>query len=144
MTLQAAHILLVEDDPGDVMLTREAFKQTEMVSEISVAADGIEALEFLRGQGDHPAAQRPDLILLDLNMPRMNGLDFLSALKGDSELKRIPVVVFSTSTADADVVASYDRYANSYISKPVHYHEYSDVVKSVEEFWLRIAKLPQD
>ncbi len=135
-------ILLVEDNPGDVRLTREAFKEGKVSNLLLVAPDGIEAMSLLRQQGSHGQAPRPDLILLDLNVPRMDGRQVLAEIKSDPNLKRIPVVVLTTSKAEEDIVRTYDLNANCYITKPVDFDKFLTVVKSIDEFWLTIAKLP--
>lgn len=137
-------ILLVEDNPGDVRLTREALKEGKIHNRLHVAADGVEALAFLRRQGAHARAVKPDLILLDLNLPRKNGLEVLQELKADEALRRIPVVILTTSSAEKDVVASYDLHANCFVTKPVDIEQFITVVKSVEDFWFSIVRLPPD
>ncbi|MBI5441319.1 MAG: response regulator [Deltaproteobacteria bacterium] len=141
-TLRPVEILLVEDNPGDVRLTREALKEGKIHNNLHVAADGVEALAFLRGQGRYAEAVKPDLILLDLNLPRKNGLEVLQDLKADENLKRIPVVVLTTSSAEKDVMASYNLHANCFVTKPVDIEQFITVVKSVEDFWFSIVKLP--
>ena len=135
-------ILLVEDNPGDVRLTQEALKESKMLNTLSVASDGIEALEFLRRQGKFTNANRPDLILLDLNLPRKDGREVLDEIKSDNDLKRIPVVVLTTSKAEEDVIRMYTQHANCYITKPIDFDQFILVIKSIEEFWLSIVKLP--
>ena len=135
-------ILLVEDSPGDVRLTLEAVADAKISNNISVASDGVEALEFLRKEGEHSEATRPDLILLDLNMPRMDGRELLSIIKADDSLRTIPVVVLTTSQSEADILKSYDLQANCYITKPVDLDQFMVVVNSIQEFWLSIVKLP--
>jgi CheY-like chemotaxis protein len=135
-------ILLVEDNPGDVRLTREALKTGKVWSELHVVADGEAALAFLRHEGDHANAPRPDLILLDLNLPRRDGREVLSIIKSDPNLKRIPVVILTTSQAEEDILKSYNLNANCYITKPVDFDQFMNVVRVVEEFWLTIVKLP--
>ena len=135
-------ILLVEDSPGDVRLTLEALADAKISNNISVASDGVEALEFLRKEGEHSEATRPDLILLDLNMPRMDGRELLSIIKADDSLRTIPVVVLTTSQSEADILKSYDLQANCYITKPVDLDQFMAVVNSIQEFWLSIVKLP--
>ncbi len=137
-------ILLVEDNPGDVRLTREALKEGELLNHLSVVGDGIEALEFLRREGKFAGSIRPDMILLDLNLPKKSGHEVLAEVKNDAELRRMPVVVLTTSEAEQDIVKSYNLYANCYISKPVDFGRFMDVIKSIEEFWLTIVKLPCD
>lgn len=135
-------ILLVEDNPGDVRLTREALKEGKMRNVMSVARDGAEAMEFLRRQGEFQDAPQPDLILLDLNLPGKDGREVLAEIKEDPDLKRIPVVILTTSMDEQDILKSYDNYANCYITKPLDLDRFIAVVKSVEDFWLEIVKLP--
>ena len=135
-------ILLVEDNPADVDLTREAFEQGEVRSNLHVAVDGIEALRFLRRQGHYSAAPRPDLILLDLNLPKKDGREVLAEIKQDPALRTIPVVILTSSAAEDDVMQSYDLHANSYIQKPANFSRFMDVVKAVETFWFAMARLP--
>jgi CheY-like chemotaxis protein len=135
-------ILLVEDNPGDVLLTQEGLRLAKLNNSLHVARDGVEAMEFLRREGKHAQAPRPDLILLDLNMPRMSGREVLSAIRSDPELELIPVAILTTSTADEDVISSYKLNANCYIRKPVNFDEFVRVVKSIEEFWFTIVELP--
>jgi two-component system, chemotaxis family, response regulator Rcp1 len=134
-------ILLVEDNPGDVRLTREALKDAKVRNNLSVAMDGVEALAFLRKQGKHVAAVRPDLILLDLNLPKKNGREVLEEIKRDPALQHIPVVILTTSQAEQDVLESYRLRANAYVTKPVDLEQFLRVVGSIEEFWLEIVKL---
>ena len=141
---RAIEILLVEDNPGDVRLTREALKEGKLRNSLSVVGDGLEALAFLRGEGKFADSARPDLILLDLNLPKKSGLEVLADIKADEELRRTPVVILTTSQAEQDIVKSYNLYANCYISKPVDLEQFMEVVKSIEEFWLTIVKLPCD
>jgi chemotaxis family two-component system response regulator Rcp1 len=136
-------VLLVEDSPGDVRLTREAFRDANMSIHLHVASDGAEAMAFLRHEGIHAAAPRPDLILLDLNLPRMDGREVLAHIKEDSSLKRIPTVILTTSEAEADIVKSYQLQANCYLSKPVQLDAFESLVKSINDFWLTKAKLPR-
>lgn len=135
-------ILLVEDSPGDVRLTMEALADAKISNSINVASDGVEALEFLRREGEHANAVRPDLILLDLNMPRMDGRELLSIIKDEENLRNIPVVVLTTSQSENDILKSYDLRANCYITKPVDLDQFLVVVNSIQEFWLSIVKLP--
>ncbi|MBI4213388.1 MAG: response regulator [Chloroflexi bacterium] len=144
MDSRAVEILLIEDNPGDVRLTEEGLREGKIRNHLSVAADGIEAMAFLRRQGRHAGAPRPDLILLDLNLPRKNGREVLGEIKSDPDLRRIPVVVLTTSSADQDIMASYDLAANCYVTKPVDFDAFVEVVKSIEEFWFSIVKLPQE
>lgn len=135
-------ILLVEDNPGDVRLTIEALKEGKVSNKINVAADGIEALAFLRREGKYENAPKPDLILLDLNLPKKNGREVLAEIKMDSRLKCIPVVILTSSQAEKDIVTTYNLHANCYITKPVDFGQFIDVVKSIENFWFTVVKLP--
>jgi len=135
-------ILLVEDNPGDVRLTVEALREAKVCNHLAVAADGVEALEFLHRHGRHTLAPRPDLILLDLNLPRKDGREVLADIKSDPALRHIPVVVLTTSHAERDILQAYDLHANCYIVKPMDFRGLTDVVRSVEEFWLSVVKLP--
>ncbi len=135
-------LLLVEDNPGDVRLTREALKSGEVAVNLSVAKDGVEAIDFLRKRGEFEAAPDPDLILLDLNLPRKNGREVLSEIKSDPDLKKIPVLVLTTSRADQDVHRAYSLNANCYITKPMDLDEFLRIVRSIEEFWLKTVTLP--
>ena len=135
-------ILLVEDNPGDVRLTIEALKEGKVSNRINVASDGVEAMAFLRREGRHKDAPVPDLILLDLNLPKKNGREVLAEIKDDPHLKRIPVVILTSSQAEKDIVASYNLHANCYITKPVDFNQFIEVVKSIEDFWFTIVKLP--
>jgi len=136
-------ILLVEDNPGDVRLTREALKEDKVHNNLHVVNDGIEALAWLRRQGVHAGAVRPDIILLDLNLPKKDGREVLSEIKTDEDLRRIPVVVLTTSRAEEDVLRAYDFNANCYITKPVDLEQFMKVVRSIKDFWLTIVKLPE-
>jgi two-component system, chemotaxis family, response regulator Rcp1 len=135
-------ILLVEDDAGDVRLTLEALKRAKVLNHLSVAADGVEAMAFLRRQGKHAEAPSPDLILLDLNLPKKDGRTVLAEIKTDPDLKRIPVVVLTTSQDERDVLHAYNAYANCYITKPVDLKQFLSVVEAIDSFWLTIVKLP--
>jgi chemotaxis family two-component system response regulator Rcp1 len=137
------HILLVEDNPGDVDLTVKALQEGKLKNDISVVCDGEEALRYLRRQGQHGKAVRPDLILLDLNLPRMDGREVLAAIKADSALRDIPVVVLTSSAAERDIVESYKLQANCYVTKPVDLDQFLSVVKALEQFWLEVVRLPQ-
>ena len=140
---QPGDILLVEDNPSDVYLTEEALRTVGAVSRLHVASDGVEALHFLRRQGIHAEAPRPDLILLDLNLPRMDGRRVLAELKEDEDLRRIPVIVLTTSNAPSDIVKCYDLHANCYIVKPVDFDRFEKMIRAIEEFWFRYVTLPQ-
>jgi CheY-like chemotaxis protein len=135
-------VLLVEDDPGDVLMTREAFEDNKLRNRLSVVSDGVSALEFLRKEGEHVDAPRPDLILLDLNLPRMDGREVLQALKADADLRSIPVVVLTTSEAEEDVVRSYSLHANAYVTKPVDFDRFIEVVRQIDEFFVEVVRLP--
>jgi CheY-like chemotaxis protein len=136
-------VLLVEDSPGDVRLTVEAFRDANMAIHLHVASDGVEAMAFLRHEGNYTDSQRPDLILLDLNLPRMDGREVLARIKEDDSLKTIPTVILTTSEAEADIVKSYQLRANCYLSKPVQLDAFESLVKSINDFWLTRVKLPQ-
>lgn len=136
-------VLLVEDSPGDVRLTREALIDANLPIHLSVASDGVEAMAVLRKEGANVAAPRPDFILLDLNLPRMDGREVLAQIKGDDRLKSIPVVILTTSEAEADIVRSYELQANAYLSKPVQLAAFESLVASTTDFWLTKAKLPR-
>src|SRR5271170_4582179 len=136
-------VLLVEDSPGDVRLTQEAFHDANRSVRLHVASDGVEAMAFLRHQGAHSQVPRPDLILLDLNLPKMDGREVLAQIKEDESLKTIPTVILTTSDAEADIAKSYQLQANCYLTKPVQLDEFDGVVKSINDFWLTKVKLPQ-
>ncbi len=136
------NILLIEDNPGDVRLTQEAFKEGKMNIELSVTMDGVEAVKFLKKQEKYEDAVTPDLILLDLNLPKMDGREVLEVIKSDSILKRIPVVVLTTSNAEQDILKSYNLHVNCYINKPVDFDKFFDIIQKIEDFWLSIAVLP--
>jgi chemotaxis family two-component system response regulator Rcp1 len=135
-------VLLVEDSPGDVRLTQEAFRDADPSIELYVATDGVEAMAFLRREGVHVNAARPDFILLDLNLPKMDGREVLAHIKEDKDLKTIPTVILTTSDAEADILTSYQLRANCYLIKPVQLEEFESLVKSVNDFWLTTVKLP--
>ena len=136
-------VLLVEDSPGDVRLTREAFREANVAVELHVASDGVEAMAFLRQEGAHADAPRPDFILLDLNLPRMDGREVLAHIKEDASLKAIPTVILTTSEAEVDILRSYQLQANAYLSKPVQLEAFESLVKSINDFWLTKVKLPR-
>jgi two-component system, chemotaxis family, response regulator Rcp1 len=144
MELSKAKILLVEDNPGDVRLTLEALKEGKILNEISVAEDGVEAIAYLRRAGKYAQAPRPDIILLDLNLPKKDGREVLEEIKADANLRTIPVVVLTTSAAERDILRAYNLHANCYITKPVDLEQFMRVVQSIEDFWLTIVKLPQE
>ena len=141
---QPIEILLVEDNPGDVRLTLEVMKDARVRNHISMVKDGVEALAFLRREGDYADAPRPDLILLDLNLPKKDGREVLADIKSDPTMRRIPVVVLTVSKDEEDILKSYDLYANCYVTKPINMEQFIAVVRSIEDFWLTIVKLPHD
>jgi two-component system, chemotaxis family, response regulator Rcp1 len=135
-------VLLVEDNPGDVRLTKEALKEGKLLHELTVVGDGVDALSFLRKEGKYADALQPELILLDLNLPKKDGREVLAEIKADPQLRRIPVVVLTTSSAEEDILKIYDLHANCYITKPVDLEQFMRVVKSIEDFWISVVKLP--
>lgn len=135
-------ILLVEDSPTDVLLAREALEYSKLINNLHVVEDGVKAMEFLHRVGQYSEMPRPDLVLLDLNLPRKDGREVLAEIKGDESLKLIPVVILTTSQDESDIMAAYGNYANCYISKPVDFNQFVDVIKSVENFWLMVVTLP--
>jgi CheY-like chemotaxis protein len=135
-------ILLAEDNPGDVKLTEKALESGQINNTLHVVNDGVEALSFLRDEGEYEGTPRPDLFLLDLNMPRMGGQAVLEAMGEDDDLKRIPVVILTSSEAEEDILGSYDRHANAYLTKPVNFEGFVDIVHRIEEFWLTVVKRP--
>lgn len=137
-------ILLVEDNPGDVRLTQEALKEAKVRNSLHVVEDGVAAMDFLFRRGEYANAPRPDLILLDLNLPRKDGREVLEEIKQDSQLMRIPVVVLTTSRAEEDILRSYNLHANCYVTKPVDLEQFITIVKSIEDFWLTIVRLPEE
>ena len=137
-------VLLVEDNPADFRLTQEALKEAKIRNTLHSATDGVEALDFLYARGDHAGAPRPDLVILDLNLPKMDGREVLKAIKTDAELRRIPVVVLTTSAAEEDILRSYDDYANCYITKPVQMDDFVEIVKAIDDFWFAMVRLPPD
>jgi two-component system response regulator len=136
-------VLLVEDNPGDIKLTREALSETKMFVNLFTAENGVEALDFLYKRGKFSEAPRPDIIILDLNLPLKDGREVLEEIKHDSNLKRIPVVILTSSKAEEDIVRSYNLYANCYITKPLDFEQFTQIVKSIEQFWFTIVKLPE-
>ena len=139
---RAIEILLVEDNPGDARLTIEAMREAKVRNRIHVVEDGVEAMEFLRRQGRFGDAPRPDLILLDLNLPRKDGREVLAEVKADPALKRIPVVILTTSRAEEDVLRAYDLHANCYVTKPVDLAQFMKIVSQIDEFWVKVVTLP--
>jgi CheY-like chemotaxis protein len=141
--MQEIHILLVDDNEGDILLTREALEEAKIVNRISVAHDGMEAIRFLKKAPPFTDGDTPDLILLDINLPKMDGKEVLSIIKNDPELKRIPVIMLTTSSSEKDILTSYDNHANCYITKPVDLERFMEVVRTIEDFWISIVKLPK-
>jgi two-component system, chemotaxis family, response regulator Rcp1 len=139
---QPLDVLLVEDDPGDVLIAREALRAGRLSTRLSVVNDGMEAMAYLRKTDQYTDAERPDLILLDLNLPKKSGHEVLAEVKADDSLRRIPVVVLSTSVAAADIVKSYDLHANVYVAKPVDFDDFAQVVKQIDDFFVSVARLP--
>jgi CheY-like chemotaxis protein len=136
-------VLLVEDDPGDVLMTREAFEHHKLRNKLHVVADGVEAIQFLRREGEHVGAPRPGLVLLDLNLPRKDGREVLAEIKSDEALRSIPVIVLTTSEAEEDVLRSYDLHANAYITKPVDFDRFIDIIRQIDDFFVTVVKLPR-
>ena len=136
-------ILLIDDDESDVFLTKRAFNKAKMLNNVQVARDGEDALAMLRREGLHKNAKRPDLILLDLNMPRMNGHEFLEIVKADDDLKSVPVIVMTMSQSEADMMRSYQSHASSYISKPIELEQFMKVMQTIQNYWFAVVKLPQ-
>jgi CheY-like chemotaxis protein len=136
-------VLLVEDDPGDALMIREAFEQQEITHSLHHVVDGVEAIDFLRGTGAHSDAPRPDIILLDLNLPRKDGREVLAEVKSDAELRTIPVIILTTSESDEDILRSYDLHANAYVTKPVDFERFMEVVRRTDDFFANVAKLPR-
>jgi CheY-like chemotaxis protein len=140
--IRPIEVLLVEDDPGDVVLTKEAFEDNKVSNKLSIVSDGEEAMRFLRREGDYTDAPRPDLVLLDLNLPRMDGRQVLEEIKADEALRTIPVVVLTTSEAEEDIIRSYRLHANAYVTKPVDFDRFIDVVRQIDEFFVEVVRLP--
>jgi CheY-like chemotaxis protein len=142
MNADLISVLLVEDDPGDVMLVREAFAADKVGNTLSVVSDGVEAMRFVRGEGEYAGMERPDLVLLDLNLPRKSGAEVLAEIKSDPQLSTIPVVVLTTSQAEEDVLRSYEMHANAYVTKPVDFDRFGEIVRQIDEFFVGIVRLP--
>ena len=141
--MQPVNILLVEDNKGDIRLTQEAVKESKLLINLSVVMDGVEAIEFLRKNGKYKDEIRPDIILLDLNLPKMDGRQVLADIKNDPDLKLIPVVILTTSRSEEDLLKSYGLHANCYINKPLEFEQFIQVVQKIEDFWLTIVRLPK-
>lgn len=142
LDVRPIEVLLVEDDAGDVLMTQEAFQDARVANNLSVVSDGSEALQFLRQEGEYANAPRPDLVLLDLNLPRVDGREVLTAIKQDAALGSIPVVVLTTSEAEEDILRSYSLHANAYVTKPVDFDRFLEVVKQIDDFFVSVVKLP--
>lgn len=140
--VQPIEVLLVEDDPGDALMTREAFAEHKVGNRLHVVSDGVEALRFLRREGEYAQAPRPHLVLLDLNLPRKDGREVLQEIKQDEDLARIPVVVITTSEAEEDVIRSYQLHANAYVTKPVDFDQFIKVVQQIDDFFVTVVRLP--
>jgi len=140
--MKPIEILLVEDNPGDVKLTKKAFEKSRLKNEIHVATDGLEAMKTLRQEGEYADVPKPDIVLLDLNLPRMNGDEVLVEIKDDPDLKRIPVVILTSSEAEADIAKTYDEHANAYLKKPVEFQGFVETVQRIEGFWFTIVQFP--
>jgi CheY-like chemotaxis protein len=143
MNADLISVLLVDDDPGDVLLVREAFEDHKVGNLLSVVSDGVEALQYVRAEGIYSDAARPDLILLDLNLPRKSGIEVLAEIKGDPGLSTIPVVVLTTSEAEEDIVGAYKLHANAYIAKPVDFEQFTRIVHQIDDFFIGLVKLPR-
>ena len=141
--MQSIHILLVEDNEGDILLTTDALKEGKIVNKISVVRDGWKAMQFLEKSGEYTEVESPNLILLDVNLPKMNGHEVLTAIKSNEKLKHIPVIMLTTSSSEADVIKSYKNSANCFITKPVDVDDFIGVVTSIQEFWINIVQLPE-
>lgn len=135
-------VLLVEDDPGDVLMTREAFADYKIANHLTVVTNGEDAIAYMRKEGEYADAATPDLVLLDLNLPRRNGREVLEEIKGDPELRRVPVVILTTSEADEDVAAAYDLHANAYVRKPVDFDQFVHAVRAIDDFFITVVRLP--
>jgi CheY-like chemotaxis protein len=142
MNADLISVLLVEDDPGDVMLIREAFADHKVGNVLSTVSDGVEAMKFVRGEGEYASFERPDLVLLDLNLPRKSGAEVLAEIKGDPDLSMIPVIVLTTSESEEDVLRSYKLHANAYVTKPVDFDRFKEIVQQIDDFFIGIVKLP--
>lgn len=140
--LNAIDVLLVDDDPGDTLMIREAFAHNKVRNDLAAVADGVQAMQYLRREGEYADAPRPDLILLDLNLPRKDGREVLAEIKSDPELATIPVVVLTTSHAEEDILRSYQLHANAYVTKPVDFERFIEVVRQIDEFFVTVVKLP--
>lgn len=137
-------ILMIEDNPGDVRLTKEAMRANKVKNNMNIAVDGVEALAYLRREGKYSNAIKPNLIILDLNLPKKNGIEVVKEIKNDPQLKRIPVVILTTSKSEEDIIKSYNLHANCYITKPIDLDQFVNMVRSIEDFWLEIVTLPKE
>lgn len=140
--IKPLEILLIEDNPGDVRLTQECLRKSKVPNHLSIVEDGVEAVQFLHQTGNHANAPRPDLILLDLNLPRKDGRELLAEIKANKDLRRIPIIILTSSDAEADVCRSYDLHANCYITKPIIFEDFIRVINAIESFWLNVVRLP--
>ncbi|CAN5756308.1 response regulator [Aquihabitans sp. G128] len=143
MTVKPIEVLLVEDDPGDVVMTREALAESKVMNQLHVVSNGEDAMRFLRREAPYEDAPRPGLVLLDLNLPRLDGREVLALVKGDPDLRRIPIVVLTTSQAEEDVLRSYDLHANAFVTKPVDFDRFLEVVRQVDNFYISVVSLPK-
>jgi chemotaxis family two-component system response regulator Rcp1 len=144
MRAKPVQMLLVEDNPGDVRLTKETLKDAKLMVNLHVVGDGVEAMAFLRQEGKHASAPRPDLVLLDLNLPKKDGREVLAEIKQDPDLRRIPVVVLTISSAEEDILKSYNLHANAYVNKPLNLEQFAKITRAIEDFWFTVVKLPPD
>jgi CheY-like chemotaxis protein len=142
VTTDLISVLLVDDDPGDVLLVREAFEDNKVGNRLAVVSDGVEAMRYVRGEGQYAGAPRPDLVLLDLNLPRKSGIEVLNEIKSDPSLASIPVIVLTTSDAEADIARAYRLHANAYIAKPVDFERFTQIVHQIDDFFIGLVKLP--
>jgi len=142
MRAKPVQMLLVEDNPGDVRLTKETLKDAKLMVDLHVVGDGVEAMAFLRQEGKHASAPCPDLVLLDLNLPKKDGREVLAEIKQDPDLRRIPVVVLTISNAEEDILKSYNLHANAYVTKPLNLEQFAKITKAIEDFWFTVVKLP--
>ena len=144
MRARPVQMLLVEDNPGDVRLTKETLKDAKLIVDLHVVEDGVEAMAFLRQEGKYASAPRPDLVLLDLNLPKKDGREVLAEIKQDPDLRRIPVVVLTISSAEEDILKSYNLHANAYVNKPLNLEQFAKITRAIEDFWFTVVKLPPD
>jgi CheY-like chemotaxis protein len=141
--MKLVHILLVEDNEGDILLTTEAFESAKIINKLSIVRDGKEAIDFLTKKGQHQGVETPDILLLDINLPKKNGIEVLKFIKANDSLKQIPVIMLTTSSSDLDINLSYKNYANCFITKPVEVNDFMNAILKIEEYWIKIVKLPK-